>query len=147
MSQHGASRCAEMRYASRYRGDNFLRSSGVGERSRAGFGCAWDARSARAELANLEQNCAFDGVRVALEEQRPEWSAVRAVLRTLVAYGGRRCRVTSGKAADRAWSPRATVRLSAALGKHFSQFSDRSGAHRCTESAQGAEFARHFVGC
>ena len=29
MSQHGACRCAEMRYASRYRGDNFLRLSRV----------------------------------------------------------------------------------------------------------------------
>ena len=27
--------------------------------------------------AELEQNCAFDGAYVALEEQRPEWSAVR----------------------------------------------------------------------
>ena len=71
------------------------------ERRRAGFGCAWGARSARAELADLEQNCAFDGVHAALEEQRPEWSAVRVVLRTLAAYGGRRCRVTSAKAADR----------------------------------------------
>ena len=69
------------------------------ERRRAGFGCAWGARSA--ELADLEQNCAFDGVHAALEEQRPEWSAVRTFLRTLAAYGGRRCRIWSGEAADR----------------------------------------------
>ena len=50
------------------------------ERRRAGLGCAWGARSARAEL---EQNCAFDGAYAALEEQRPEWSAVRASIRTL----------------------------------------------------------------
>ena len=68
------------------------------ERRRAGFGCAWGARSARADL---EQNCAFDGVHAALEEQRPEWSAVRTFLRTLAAYGGRRCRIWSGEAADR----------------------------------------------
>ena len=43
--------------------------------------------------AELEQNGAFDGAYVALEEQRPEWSAVRVVLRTLAAYGGRRCSI------------------------------------------------------
>ena len=51
--------------------------------------------------AELEQKCAFDGAYVALEEQRPEWSAVRVVLRTLAAYGGRRCRAKSGEAAER----------------------------------------------
>ena len=60
------------------------------ERRRAGLGCAWGARSARAEL---EQNCAFDGAYAALEEQRPEWSAVRASIRTLATHGGRRCGV------------------------------------------------------
>ena len=68
------------------------------ERRRAGLGCAWGARSARAEL---EQNCAFDGAYAALEEQRPEWSAVRASIRTLATYGGRRCRAKSGEAAER----------------------------------------------
>ena len=43
--------------------------------------------------AELEQNGAFDGAYVALEEQRPEWSAVRASIRTLAAYGGRRCSI------------------------------------------------------
>ena len=51
--------------------------------------------------AELEQNCAFDGAYAALEEQRPEWSAVRASIRTLAAYGGRRCRIWSGEAAER----------------------------------------------
>ena len=68
------------------------------ERRCAGLGCSWGARSARADL---EQNCAFDGVHAALEEQRPEWPAVRASIRTLATHGGRRCRVKSGGAADR----------------------------------------------
>ena len=56
-------------------------------------------RSVRAS-AELEQNCAFDGAYAALEEKRPEWSAVRASVRTLATYGGRRCRVKSGEAAE-----------------------------------------------
>ena len=100
VSQHGASRCAEMRYASRYRSSLWRIFPPLGEieRRRAGLGCSWGARSARADL---EQNCAFDGVHAALEEQRPEWSAVRTFLRTLAAYGGRRCRIWSGEAAER----------------------------------------------
>ena len=100
LSQHGASRCAEMRYASRYRSSLWRIFPPLGEieRRRAGLGCSWGARSARADL---EQNCAFDGVHAALEEQRPEWSAVRTVVRTLAAYGGRRCRIWSGEAAER----------------------------------------------
>ena len=91
----------------------------MAERRRAGFGCAWGARSARAELADLEQNCAFDGVRVALEEQRPEWSAVRVVLRTLAAYGGRRCRVTSAKAADRSMVAEGGWKTVRSIGEAF----------------------------
>ena len=69
VSQHGASRCAEMRYASRYRSSLWRIFPPLGEieRRRAGLGCSWGARSARADL---EQNCAFDGVHAALEEQR-----------------------------------------------------------------------------
>ena len=65
----------------------FRRDSGALCRARVLLG-----RSVRAR-AELYQKCAFDGAYVALEEQRPEWSAVRVVLRTLAAYGGRRCSI------------------------------------------------------
>ena len=86
------------------------------ERRRAGFGCAWGARSARADL---EQNCAFDGVHAALEEQRPEWSAVRTFLRTLAAYGGRRCRIWSGEAADRSMVAEGGWKTVRSIGEAF----------------------------
>ena len=89
------------------------------ERRRAGFGCAWGAQAARAELADLEQNCAFDGVHVALEEQRPEWSAVRTVVRTLAAYGGRRCRIWSGEAADRSMVAEGGWKTVRSIGEAF----------------------------
>ena len=74
------------------------------------------ARSARAEL---EQNCAFDGVRAALEEQRPEWSAVRIVLRTLAAYGGRRCNIWSGEAADQSMVAEGGWKTVRSIGEAF----------------------------
>ena len=86
------------------------------ERRRAGLGCSWGARSARADL---EQNCAFDGVHAALEEQRPEWSAVRIVLRTLAAYGGRRCNIWSGEAADRSMVAEGGWKTVRSIGEAF----------------------------
>ena len=97
--------------------------------------------------AEIEQNCGFDGAYAALEEQRPEWSAVRASIRTLATHGGRRCRVKSGKAADRSMVAEGDGMTVRSIGKQFPQCSDRSVAHRSTESAQGAKFAKHFVGC
>ena len=89
------------------------------EPRRAGFGCAWGARSARAELAYLKQNCAFDSVRAALEEQRPERPTVWTVLRTLAANGGRRCSIWSGEAADRSMVAEGGWKTVRSIGEAF----------------------------
>ena len=103
-------------------------------------------RSVRARsVFRTRAECAFDGVYVALEEQQPEWFAVQTVLRTLAAYGGRRCSILSGKAGCRLHREHgrrgATGGLSGALGEPFSQCSDRTDAYRCAESAEDAKFA------
>ena len=76
-------------------------------------------RSVRACRSEVEQNCAFDGVHAALEEQRPEWSAVRTFLRTLAAYGGRRCRIWSGEAADRSMVAEGGWKTVRSIGEAF----------------------------
>ena len=79
----------------------FHRFGGELGRCRAGLGWLCLGRSVRARsVFRTRAECAFDGVYVALEEQQPEWFAVQTVLRTLAAYGGRRCSILSGKAAD-----------------------------------------------
>ena len=97
VSQHGACRCAEMRDASRYRGDIFLRLSRVratpcGVRVRLGRSVR--ARRPRAELCFRRRPRGARGAAA---------RAVRSsdIFRTLAAYGGRRCRIWSGEAADR----------------------------------------------
>ena len=56
VSQHGASRCAEMRYASRYRGDNFLRLSRVRADAVQGSG-ALGALGPRVQIRSRAELC------------------------------------------------------------------------------------------
>ena len=55
----------------------------------------------------------------ALEKQRPEWVEVRAVLRTLAAYGGRRCNFWSGEAADRSMVAEGGWKTVRSIGEAF----------------------------